>query len=83
MSNDVEIMGVEIDPVLLSEPKLFVQVRATPITGVDPEPSLVNLWGSGNTITLLFSEPMNPSSASNPANYRCFRMAAEPSPSPE
>jgi alpha-galactosidase len=32
-------------------------------------PSLVNLWGSGNTITLLFSEPMNPSAAGNPYNY--------------
>jgi hypothetical protein len=62
-------MSVGIDPNLLDEPRLFVQVRATPVTGVDPEPSVVNLWGSGNTITLLFSEPMNPSSAGNPDNY--------------
>jgi alpha-galactosidase len=68
-SNNVEIMGVDIDPALLSQPKLFMQVRATPISQLDVEPSLINLWGSGNTITLLFSEPMNPSSATNPENY--------------
>ena len=68
-SNNVEIMGVDIDPALLSQPKLFMQVRATPITQLNVEPSLVNLWGSGNTITLLFSEPMNSSSATNPHNY--------------
>jgi alpha-galactosidase len=68
-ANDVEIMGVRIDPKLLGEAKLFVQVRATPITGIDPEPSLLNIRGSGNTITLIFSEPMNPSSAANPNNY--------------
>ena len=72
-SNDVEFMDVWVDPSLLSEPKLFVRVLATPITGVDPEPSLVNLWGSGNSITLLFSEPMNPSSATNPANYQVLQ----------
>ena len=73
VSNDVEFMGVSIDPLLLSQPKLFVRVTATPITGLDPEPSMVNLWGSGNSITLLFSEPMNPSSASNPANYQVLQ----------
>jgi hypothetical protein len=73
-ANDIEVMGVEIDPALLAESKLFVQVRATPITGVDPEPSLVNVWGSGNTITVLFSEPMNPSSAANPANYTVTKV---------
>ncbi|QTN32333.1 Ig-like domain-containing protein [Akkermansiaceae bacterium] len=69
VTNGVETMAVRIDPSLLSETKLFVQVRATPITQLDVEPALVNLWGSGNTITLLFSEPMNASSASNSANY--------------
>jgi alpha-galactosidase len=69
VANDVEIMGVAIDPLLLAEPKLFIQVRATPVTGVDNEPALVNVWGSGNTITVLFSEPMNPSAANNLANY--------------
>ena len=73
VSNDVEFMGVSIDPLLLSQPKLFVRVVATPITGLDPEPSLVNLWGSGNSITLLFSEPMNPSSAANPLNYEVLQ----------
>ena len=68
-AGDVEMMGVHIDPNLLAEPKLFLQVRATTVTGVDLPPSLVNLWGSGNTITLLFSEPMNPSAAGNPYNY--------------
>ncbi|BCX49073.1 Ig-like domain-containing protein [Haloferula helveola] len=68
-SDDVELTDVTIDPNLLAEPRLFIQVRSTAVTGVDPEPSLVNLWGSGNTITLLFSEPMNASSASNPSNY--------------
>ena len=68
-ANGVEIMDVRIDPGLLDEPKLFVQVRATPITGIDPEPSLLYIRGSGNTITLIFSEPMNPSSAANPNNY--------------
>ena len=73
-----KIMGVEIDPALLSEPKLFVQVRATPITGVDPEPSLLNIRGSGNTITLIFSEPMNPSSAANPDNYTVVQDGVGP-----
>ena len=72
-SNDIEFMDVWIDPLLLSQPKLFVRVVATPITGVDTEPSLINLWGSGNSITLLFSEPMNPSSATNPANYQVLQ----------
>jgi|GEM_PF-514499 len=68
-ADDVEVVGVRIDRLLLSKPKLFLQVRATPLSGVDPEPSLVNLLGSGNTITLLFSEPMDPSAAANPLNY--------------
>jgi alpha-galactosidase len=72
-SNGVEFMDVWIDPLLLSQPKLFVRVAATPITGVDTEPSLINLWGSGNSITLLFSEPMNLASASNPANYQVLQ----------
>ena len=67
--DDIEVMAVRIDPALLDEPKLFVQVRATPVDGIDPEPSLVNLWGSGDTITVLFSEPMNPSSTTNPDHY--------------
>lgn len=70
---DVEMMGVQMDPNLLSQPKLFLQVRATIVTGIDLPPSLVNLWGSGSTITLLFSEPMNPSSAGNPSNYSVVR----------
>jgi alpha-galactosidase len=68
-TNGVETVAVDLDPALLGEEKLFVQIRSTTITGLDPEPTLVNLWGSGNTITLLFSEPMNPSSATNPENY--------------
>jgi alpha-galactosidase len=68
-SNGIETVGVDIDPELLAEEKLFIQVRTTPITGLDSEPALINLWGGGNTITLLFSKPMNPSSASNPDNY--------------
>ena len=68
-SNGVELVGVDINSELLDENKLFIQVRTTPITSLDPEPSLINLWGSGNTITLLFSKPMNPSSANNPDNY--------------
>jgi alpha-galactosidase len=75
-ANGVEIMGVRIDPNLLDEPKLFVQVRATPITGIDPEPSLLNIRGSGNTITLIFSEPMNPSSAGNPYHYSVVQGTA-------
>lgn len=67
-TNNVEIVGVKVDPALLSQPKLFIQMRATQVTGVDPVPALVNLWGSGNTITLLFSEPMS-SAAANPQNY--------------
>ena len=68
-ANDIEIVDVTVDPALLGEPKLFMQVRAAEVTGIDPEPSLVNLWGSGNTITLLFSEPMNASSLGNLSNY--------------
>jgi alpha-galactosidase len=67
--NGVELVGVDIDPELLGENKLFLQIRTTPVTGLDPDPTLINLWGGGNTITLLFSKPMNPSSASNPDNY--------------
>lgn len=68
-TDEVEFMGVAIDPLLLSERRLFVRVAATAVSGVDLEPSLVNLWGSGSTITILYSEPMNPSAATNPANY--------------
>jgi Carbohydrate esterase, sialic acid-specific acetylesterase/Invasin, domain 3 len=68
-SNGVELVGVDIDPELLGENKLFIQIRTTPITGLDSDPALINLWGSGNTITLLFSKPMNPSSGNNPHNY--------------
>ena len=70
---EVETMGVDIDPSLLNEPHLYLQLRVTPISGLDLDPSLVNLWGSGNTITLLFSEPMNPSSATHPENYTVER----------
>ncbi|MBT8044932.1 MAG: Ig-like domain-containing protein, partial [Verrucomicrobiae bacterium] len=69
VTGDVEIVNVTIDPTLLEEPKLFIQMRASEVTGIDPEPSLLNLWGSGNSLTLLFSEPMNSSSAANPAHY--------------
>jgi len=68
-TDGVEYVAVQVDPLLLGNPKLFLKVEATPDTGVDPEPALVNVWGSGNTITVLFSEPMNPSSAGNLANY--------------
>ncbi len=78
VTDGVELMGVEIDPALLSEPKLFVQMRATPITGVDLQPSLLNIRGSGNTITLIYSEPMNPSAASNPANYSVVQDGVGP-----
>jgi len=66
---DIETVDVQVDPALLSEPRLFVQVRASEVTGIDPEPSLLNLWGSGNTVTVLYSEPMNASSAGNLNNY--------------
>lgn len=68
-TNGVELVEVTINPALLTESKLFVQVRTSAVTGVDIEPELLNLWGSGNTITLLFSEPMNPASAGNKDNY--------------
>jgi len=44
-------------------------MRASEITGIDLEPELLSIRGSGNTITLLYSEPMNPSTAANPLNY--------------
>jgi alpha-galactosidase len=77
-AGDVEIMGTLIDPALLAEPRLFLQVRATPVTGIDLEPSLLNIRGSGNTITLIFSEPMNPSSAGNPNNYNVVQDGVGP-----
>jgi alpha-galactosidase len=68
-ANDVEIMDVVIDSALLSEPRLFIQMRASALTGIDLEPELLSVRGSGSTMTLLFSKPMHPSTAADPANY--------------
>jgi len=67
--DDVELMSVGINPALLNEDSLFLQLRATTVSEVDTEPALSTVWGSGNTMTLLFSEPMNASSAGNAGNY--------------
>jgi len=69
VANGAEIVDVAIDPDLLVEPRLFVQMRASTVTGIDLEPELLNIRGGGNTMTLLFSEPMHPSTAADPANY--------------
>jgi hypothetical protein len=62
----VEIVDVTIDPDLLTEPKLFLQVSAEDL---GPPVVLSSLWGSNNTITLNFSEEMDAISATDPDNY--------------
>jgi hypothetical protein len=76
--DDVELVAVTVEPGLLKHPKLHVQVKASPITGIDPEPEWLNLWGSGNRITVLFSEPMNPISSANASNYTLAHDGAGP-----
>ena len=68
-TNGLESVDVLINPALLSHEKLFVQVRTSPVTEVNIEPELLNLWGGGSTISLLFSEPMNPASVENTNIY--------------
>ncbi|NCO34245.1 MAG: hypothetical protein GW893_10345, partial [Armatimonadetes bacterium] len=68
-TNDVEVVGVTVDPSLLTEPKLFVQISAEDLGPPPPAPELSSLWGSGTTITLNFSEEMNETSATDTANY--------------
>ena len=64
--DQVEIVDVTIDPDLLTEPKLFLQVSAEDL---GPPPVLSSLWGSNNTITLNFSKVMDAISTTDPANY--------------
>ena len=63
---DVEIVDVTIDPALLTEPKLFLQVSAE---DMGPPPVLSSLWGNNSTITMNFSEEMDAFFATDPANY--------------
>ncbi len=46
--------------------------------GVGQSKVNLNIRGSGNTITLIFSEPMNPSSAANPDNYTVVQDGVGP-----
>ena len=63
---EVETVAVTIDPDLLNEPKLFLRLSAEDL---GPPPAITSLWGSNSTVTINFSEAMDDSSATNPANY--------------
>ena len=63
---EVEIVDVTIDPDLLTEPKLFLQVSAEDL---GPPVVLSSLWGGNTAITLNFSKEMDAISATNPANF--------------
>ncbi|QTN32338.1 Ig-like domain-containing protein [Akkermansiaceae bacterium] len=63
---DVEIVDVTLAPELLNESKLFIQMSAENF-GVAPVMS--QIWGSGSSITMVFSEAMDPASTTNPQNY--------------
>lgn len=65
---DVEIVGVQINPVLLSQPRLFVQLRPEPPL-VLPAPELLNLTGSNNTITINFTRELYQLTATDTSNY--------------
>jgi alpha-galactosidase len=67
-ANDVEIVGVQINPVLLSEPRLFIQLRPEPPV-VLPAPELINMVGSVNTITINFTQELYQLTATDPASY--------------
>jgi alpha-galactosidase len=67
--NDVEIVGVQVSPALLAQPKLFVRVGAEAPVPPAPAPRLASVWGNGTTITLNFTEAMDGSDAANPTNY--------------
>ena len=62
----VEMVDVTVDPALLTQPKLFLQVSAEDL---GPPLVLSSLWGGNTTVTLNFSKAMDVSSATNPANY--------------
>jgi hypothetical protein len=67
--NDVETVGVQITRSLLQESKLFIRLGADTPVPPDPAPRLASVWGSGSAITLNFTEAMDPTRASNAANY--------------
>ncbi|MCH7228421.1 invasin domain 3-containing protein [Haloferula sp. A504] len=62
---DIETVQVTIDPDLLTEPRLFVQMSAEDL---GPAPVISSLWGANTTVTVNFSEAMG-GSAADPANY--------------
>jgi len=77
-ANDIEIVDVSIDPDLLTEPKLFVQLRATQEGPPPAAPVLVSSWGSASTASLVFSLAMSESAATNTANYSVVQDGVGP-----
>ena len=68
-SNNVEIVGVQVSPALLTNPKLFIRVGSEAPVPPAPAPRLASVWGSGTTITVNFTEAMDTNTATNTANY--------------
>ena len=67
--SNVEIVPVQVSISLLAQPRLFIQLSAGETVLPPPAPRLASLWGSGSTVTLNFTEVMDETSATNPANY--------------
>ncbi|MCH7229054.1 sialate O-acetylesterase [Haloferula sp. A504] len=53
--------------------RFFVMVEKDPLPDYGVDPSLVELYGSGVTITLVFSQSMQPGAATDPANYSVMK----------
>jgi len=67
-ANDIEIVDVTINPVLLSESKLFLQLRPEPPVTL-PAPELINVAGNNTSISLNFTQVLYQLTATDTANY--------------
>jgi hypothetical protein len=69
VANEVEIMGVGIDPACSANPSSSSRSGPLPSPESIPSPRCSTSGAAATPITLIFSEPMNPSAAANPGNY--------------
>ncbi len=68
-TNNIEIVGVQISPALLTQPKLFIRLSAGETVLPPPAPRLGSTWGGGTTITLNFTGEMDQGTATDVDNY--------------
>jgi alpha-galactosidase len=68
-SSALQTVGVQISPALLEEPKLFIQLGADVATPPAPAPRIASTWGGGSSVTMNFTEAMDPENAADADNY--------------